>query len=105
RARVLAGPGPGPGTADAILLYAVRRPVVVADASARPVLARHRLISPPATYEEARAWLEAHLPSDPVLFTEFHALLVAVGKSYCRSAPRCEACPLRQDLRGRRPAP
>ncbi len=98
-------PGLGPETADAILLYAVGRPVFVADAYARRVLARHRLISPHATYEEARAWLEAHLPSDPALFNEFHALLVAVGKSYCRTAPRCEACPLRRDLRGHRPAP
>ena len=105
RASLLAVPGRGPETVDAILLYAVGRPVFVADAYTRRVLARHRLISPHATYEEARAWLEAHLPSDPVLFNEFHALLVAVGKSYCRSAPRCEACPLRQDLRGRRPTP
>ena len=95
--------GIGPETADAILLYSAGRPVFVADAYARRVLARHRLISPRATYEEARAWLEAHLPSDPLLFNEFHALLVAVGKSYCRTTPRCEECPLRPDLRGRRP--
>jgi len=103
RSSLLAIPGLGPETADAILLYAVGRPVFVADAYARRVLARHRLIAPDATYEDARAWLEAHLPSDPVLFNEFHALLVAAGKSYCRTTPRCEACPLRRDLRGVRP--
>ena len=103
RASLLAIPGLGPETADAILLYAVGRPAFVADAYARRVLARHGLISPRATYEEARAWLEAHLPSDPALFNEFHALLVAVGKSHCRTAPRCEGCPLRPDLRGGRP--
>jgi len=105
RASLLEVPGIGAETADAILLYAAGRPVFVADAYARRVLARHRLIDARAGYEEARRWLEAHLPSDPELFNEFHALLVAVGKSNCRSVPRCEDCALRFDLRGRRPAP
>ena len=105
RASLLEVPGIGAETADAILLYAAGRPVFVADAYARRVLARHRLIDAHAGYEEARRWLEAHLPSDPELFNEFHALLVAVGKSNCRALPRCEGCALRFDLRGRRPAP
>lgn len=105
RTSLLEVPGVGAETADAILLYAAGRPVFVADAYARRVLARHRLIDGRASYEEARRWLEAHLPSDPELFNEFHALLVAVGKSNCRSLPRCEGCALRFDLRGRRPAP
>ena len=37
-------PGLGPETADAILLYAAGRPVFVADAYTRRVLARHRLM-------------------------------------------------------------
>ncbi len=105
RADLLEIPGLGPETADAILLYAAGRPVFVADAYARRVLARHRLVDPRAGYEEVRRWLEAHLPSDPELFNEFHALLVAVGKSNCRSRPRCEGCALRFDLRGRSAAP
>src|SRR5262249_973173 len=105
RADLLSVPGLGPETADAILLYAAGRPVFVADAYARRVLARHQLIDPRAGYEEVRGWLEAHLPSDPELFGEFHALLVAVGKSHCRSRPRCARRALRLDLRGRRPAP
>ena len=84
---------------------AAGRPVAVANVRVRRVLVRHRLIAARATYEELRLWLEAHLPSDPVLFNELHALVVAVGKSNCRSMPRCEGCVLRFDLRGRRPAP
>jgi endonuclease-3 related protein len=103
RRSLLEIPGLGPETADAILLYAAGRPVFVADAYARRILARHRLLTPQARYEDARAWLEAHLPSDPALFNEFHALLVAVGKSHCRTVPRCQDCPLRFDLRGRSP--
>jgi endonuclease-3 related protein len=104
RRELLAIPGLGPETADAILLYAAGRHVLVADAYVRRVLARHRLIRPSAGYEEARAFLEAHLPSDPRLFNEFHALLVAIGKTYCRTVPRCERCPLKFALRGRPPA-
>lgn len=104
RRELLRVAGLGPETVDAILLYAAGRPVFVADAYARRVLARHRLLPPGSGYEQARAFVERHLPSDPALFNELHALLVAVGKSHCRTIPLCAACPLRFDLRGRRPA-
>lgn len=104
RREMLAVPGLGPETVDAILLYAAARPVFVADAYLRRVLARHRLLPARATYEQARAFMEAHLPSDPALFNEFHALIVAVAKTHCRTIPICATCPLRFDLRGRPPA-
>jgi hypothetical protein len=47
--------------------------------------------------------LMTHLPHDPALFNEFHALLVRVGKEHCGPRPRCAACPLRFDLGGRPP--
>jgi endonuclease III related protein len=98
RAELLAISGLGPETADAILLYAAHRPVFVADAYARRALARHGLISANVSYDDARRFIEAHLPSDPALFNEFHALLVALGKQYCRTVPDCTPCPLRYDL-------
>jgi len=101
RRELLGVRGLGPETADAILLYAAGRPVFVADAYTRRVLVRHRLLRRHAGYEETRAFLEAHLPSDPALFNEFHALLVAVAKAHCRTIPRCDSCPARFDLRGR----
>ena len=105
RAELLGVPGLGPETADAILLYGANRPVFVADAYTRRVLARHRFIGARAGYDEARAFIETHLPSDPALFNEYHALLVAIAKSHCRTIARCADCPLRFDLRGRPPAP
>jgi endonuclease-3 related protein len=105
RRELLSVPGLGAETVDSILLYAANRPVFVADAYTRRVLVRHRLRAPGATYEEARRFVEAHLPSDPALFNELHALIVAVGKAYCRTVPCCRACPLRFDLRGRPPGP
>lgn len=80
RRELLTLPGLGPETADAILLYTAHRPVFVADTYARRALARHGLIGAGASYEAARALFETHLPSDPALFNEFHALLVELGK-------------------------
>jgi endonuclease-3 related protein len=105
RRDLLAVSGLGPETVDSILLYAVGRPVFVVDAYLRRVLARHRILAYDAPYERARSVMEAHLPSDPALFNEYHALIVAVGKAYCRTVPLCGECPLRFDLRGRAPAP
>src|SRR5688572_5685468 len=81
RRELLAVRGLGPETVDAILLHAVGRPVFVADAHARRVLARHGLLPQGVGYEEARRVIEAHLPSDPALLNEFHALLLAAAKA------------------------
>ena len=103
RAELRSIPGIGPETADAIALYAAGRPIFVVDAYTRRILARHRMVAPDADYAHVQAHLMAHLPHDPALFNEFHALLVRVGKEHCRTRPRCEGCPLRFDLRGRPP--
>ena len=103
RRELLGVHGLGPETADAILLYAAGRPVFVADAYTRRVLERHRLLPRGSRYEATRLFLEAHLPSDPALFNEFHALLVAAAKAHCRTVARCHGCPARPDLRGGRP--
>ena len=85
RRELLTVSGLGPETVDAILLYAAHRPVFVADTYTRRVLGRERLLPATAGYEDARAFIEAHLPSDPALFNEFHALLVAAGKATRRA--------------------
>ena len=90
--------GIGPETADSILLYAGKMPVFVVDAYTKRIFSRHRLISHRATYDEVQALFLNHLPRDVKLYNEYHALLVAVGKVYCRPIPRCDACPLRWDL-------
>lgn len=103
RAELRAIPGIGDETADAIALYAAGRPVFVVDAYTRRILARHRLVRAEVGYAALQALLMAHLPHDPALFNEFHALLVRVAKEHCRVRPDCRGCPLRPDLRGRPP--
>ncbi len=86
--------GIGPETADSILLYAFHRPVFVVDAYTRRILSRHGFSLPP-DYEGLRQYLEQQLPGSVPVYQEFHALLVAVGKRFCRRQnPACEACPV-----------
>lgn len=94
RRQLLEVPGIGPETADAILLYALGRPVFVVDAYTRRVLLRHRLIDASARYDDIQRVFESALPRDVALFNEYHALLVEVGKHHCRSTARCAGCPL-----------
>jgi endonuclease III related protein len=98
RQELLAVNGIGRETADSILLYAGNVPIFVVDAYTRRILGRHGLVRPDAPYDEIQALFMAHLPPDAGLFNEYHALVVMVGKDYCRRAPRCEGCPLRPDL-------
>jgi endonuclease-3 related protein len=99
RAQLVALQGIGPETADAILLYAGRLPVFVADAYTRRILSRHDLLDPRADYESAREFLHQQLPPDQALFNEFHALLVEAAKRYChRNVAHCEECPLAKYL-------
>ena len=95
RQQLLALSGIGAETADAVLLYAGRQPVFVADAYTRRILSRHELLPAAANYEAAQQFLHQHLPPEEALFNEFHALLVEAAKRYChRNVAHCEACPL-----------
>ena len=95
RTRLSGIKGLGPETVDSILLYAGRHPFFVADAYTRRLLVRHRLIPRGADYETAQALLHSQLERDNVLYNEYHALIVEVGKRYCvKSAPKCSNCPL-----------
>ena len=98
RATLLAVHGIGPETADSIALYAAQQPVFVVDAYARRFLQRHGWADARATYDAVAALFTAHLPRDVQLFNEYHALIVALGKNYCRSRPLCDKCPLRRWL-------
>lgn len=104
REQLLAVHGIGPETADSILLYAGGHPVFVVDAYTHRILGRHQLASAKPDYESVQSFFEANLPKDAALYNEFHALLVNVGKNWCRkSQPRCEECPLLPHLPGASP--
>lgn len=97
RKRLLAIKGIGEETADSILLYALDKPIFVIDAYTRRFLANHGLHEGRCTYGQAQEFFMLNLPSDVYLFNEYHALIVALGQTYCFKVPKCEECPLRGD--------
>lgn len=94
RRELLGVKGIGRETADSILLYALDRPVFVVDAYTARVMLRHRLIDTEADYEQIQDLFQSNLDEDVRLFNEYHALLVRVGKQFCRPKPKCADCPL-----------
>ena len=94
REELLSIKGIGPETADSILLYAFNRPVFVVDTYTARICGRHGLIEPPFEYEQLQELFQYNLPEDVKMFNEFHALLVQVGKEYCRPKAKCTGCPL-----------
>jgi endonuclease-3 related protein len=87
--------GVGEETADSILLYACCRPVFVVDAYARRILLRLGLARECKNYAGFQSFFTERLRPDTVLFNEYHALLVRLGKEVCRKTPRCERCCLK----------
>lgn len=94
RIELLGIKGIGRETADSILLYAFNRPIFVVDAYTARVAVRHGLIEPDADYEQLRDLFQSNLPQDTQLFNEYHALLVRVGKEFCRPKAKCSRCSL-----------
>jgi len=90
--------GVGRETADSILLYAGGHRVFVIDAYTRRVVGRHGWMDAGSDYDALRARFEAVLPRDAALYNQFHAEIVVVGKDHCRTAPRCDGCPLESML-------
>lgn len=92
---LLAVNGIGKETADSILLYAFQRPVFVVDAYTTRIFSRHAMVAHQATYDQIQDYLHANLQPRARIYNEFHALLVRVGKDYCKKRqPACAACPL-----------
>lgn len=99
RERLLSINGIGPETADSILLYALNKRIFVVDAYTRRIFSRHGLIHENADYHAIQHTITAHFPENIRTYNEFHALIVKLGKDFCRkSKPLCSLCPLAEDL-------
>jgi endonuclease-3 related protein len=94
REKLLGIRGIGPETADSILLYACEKPIFISDAYTRRILLRHGLVEEDAGYHGIQAMAMAALPNESRLFNQYHALMVAAAKTFCRTKPRCDGCPL-----------
>ncbi len=94
RKKLLSVNGIGPETADSILLYALDKPIFVVDAYTRRLLLRHRIIAADTDYDDIQNVFMSRLPHNVDMFNEYHALIVRLGKDFCKTTPVCEKCPL-----------
>ncbi len=87
--------GVGPETADSILLYAGGKPIFVVDAYTSRIFQRHQYFSTEYKYRQIQDYFMDKLPRDSLIYNEFHAQIVMIGKKYCKkNNPECEDCPL-----------
>lgn len=92
--------GIGPETADSIMLYAAEKPVFVVDAYTKRLCKRLPFPVNTESYQVIQHYFETHLKKTYAqqeivqIYNEFHALIVNVGKHYCKPKPLCRQCPL-----------
>ena len=94
REELLSVNGIGPETADSILLYAFGKPVFVIDAYTKRIFSRCGLVAPDIAYHDLQDFFMKRLPPDTAQYNEYHALIVNLGKDFCKPTPKCPACPL-----------
>jgi|SRR3989338_5565031 len=85
--------GIGRETADSMLLYALNKPIFVVDAYTKRIFERIFNIKF-KDYDEWQDFFSSSLGRDTLLFNEYHALIVALGKDVCRNKPLCGKCPM-----------
>jgi endonuclease-3 related protein len=95
RDEMLSMDGIGRETADSILLYAANKAIFPVDEYTMRFSKRHGTLSDDYRYENLRVAFERQLPRDPKIYKELRALIVKLGKTYCKKIrPKCASCPL-----------
>lgn len=99
RPKLLSINGIGPETADSILLYALEKPSFVIDAYTFRMMSRHGFVFEGMEYHELQTLFMDALPEDVAIYNEYHALIVRIGKQWCKKrTPLCQTCPLKDFL-------
>jgi len=93
RERLLRLPGVGPKTADIVLLFCAKRPVLPVDTHINRVSKRLGLVPPEADYEKIREALQSlYLPEE---YFKVHMLFISLGRKICRAGrPKHDECPV-----------
>ncbi len=92
RKELLSVNGIGPETADSILLYALNVKIFVVDAYTRRIFTRLGILAGKETYHEIQDLIQERFKGNLQEYNEYHALIVAHGKDFCKKKPRCDAC-------------
>ncbi len=99
RAELLSIKGIGPETADSIILYAAEKPIFVIDAYTKRVFSRLGFCDEKIKYRDLQNIFMDSLrdsKNKTELFNEYHALIVELGKDYCKKRPACINCPIHE---------
>lgn len=94
REELLSIKGIGPETADSIILYAAQKPIFVVDAYTKRIFSRLGFCNKDVSYDELQKLAHSKLNKEVKLFNEFHALIVELGKDFCKRKPLCINCPV-----------
>ncbi|WP_457641111.1 endonuclease [Persephonella sp.] len=86
--------GIGKETADSILLYALDKPYFVVDAYTKRIFSRLGFFDEKLSYNQIQEIFHKNLPVGIEIYKEYHALIVALGKNFCKRKPVCTGCPL-----------
>jgi endonuclease-3 len=93
--KLMALPGVGPKTADILLAFVAKNPVIPVDTHIARVTKRLGIAPANATYEKIRTSLEALIaPRDRI---SLHLSIIAFGREICRAPrARCSICPVNE---------
>lgn len=93
KGKLMEFPGVGPKTADILLAFVAKHPVIPVDTHVTRVTKRLGIAPKNANYETVRTSLEALIPSRDRL--RVHLSIIAFGREICRAPrPRCSFCPV-----------
>ncbi|HUK27898.1 MAG TPA: endonuclease III [Candidatus Acidoferrales bacterium] len=90
---LMALPGVGPKTADILLAFVAKNPIIPVDTHISRVTKRLGIAKPNANYEMTRVPLENLIPTRKRV--RVHLSIIAFGREICRAPrPRCPICPV-----------
>ena len=95
KGKLMEMPGVGPKTADILLAFVARNPVIPVDTHIARVTKRLGIAPANANYEKTRTSLEALIPPEDRV--KLHLSVIAFGREICRAPkPRCNTCPVNE---------
>ena len=95
REKLLKLPGVGPKTADVVLLFNAKKPVLPVDTHVNRVSKRLKFVSARANYEDVRMGLQ--MLFNPHDYYAVHVLIILHGRKYCKAKnPLCMQCPINE---------
>jgi endonuclease-3 len=86
-------PGVGPKTADIVLAFNAKHPIIPVDTHIARVSKRLGISTKKAGYEKIRTSLEELIPEQDRI--SLHLSIIQFGRSICKAPrPKCEICPV-----------